>query len=143
MMKKELTAQLGIEIDADKEHVWDVLTNPKKIREYLFGTEVITDWEHGSPIIFQGEYKGKKYRDKGKIVNNVKNDFLQYTYWSGLSGMDDNPENYALISFKLDFRNGITDLTLTQSGFQDEEAKKHSIESWKSVLKQIKQLAED
>lgn len=55
-MNIELTITLSIEISADKAKVWDALTNPEKIKIYLFGTETLTDWKTGSEIIFQGEY---------------------------------------------------------------------------------------
>lgn len=57
-MNKELTVKTSIEINADKAKVWDALTNPEKIKVYLFGTETLTDWKTGSEIIFQDEYQG-------------------------------------------------------------------------------------
>ena len=57
-----------IEINADKSKVWDALINPEIIKQYFFGTEVVSDWEVDSEIIFQGEYQGTKYRDKGNIL---------------------------------------------------------------------------
>ncbi len=35
------------------------MTNPEKIKIYLFGTETGTDWKIGSSIIFKGEYDGQ------------------------------------------------------------------------------------
>jgi ABC-type xylose transport system permease subunit len=26
----------------------------------------VTDWKHGSPIVWKGEYEGKEYEDKGE-----------------------------------------------------------------------------
>lgn len=60
-MKKDLIATSKIKIQSTPEKVWNVLTNPKIIKNYLFGTEVKTDWKVGSPIIFQGEYDGQEY----------------------------------------------------------------------------------
>ena len=57
-MNKELKVTTSIEVNADKGKVQDVLTNPEKIKVYLFGTETLTDWKTGSEIIFQGEYQG-------------------------------------------------------------------------------------
>ena len=57
-----------IEINADKSKVLDALINPEIIKQYFFGTEVVSDWEVDSEIIFQGEYQGMKYRDKGNIL---------------------------------------------------------------------------
>lgn len=141
-MNKELTVTTSIEINADKAKVWDALTNPEKIKVYLFGTETLTDWKTGSEIIFQGEYQGQKYKDKGTILDVRTDELLQYSYWSGFTGLEDKPENYSLVTYKLDKTNGKTLLTLTQSGFTNEQAQQHSLTAWINILQQIKQMTE-
>jgi hypothetical protein len=37
------------------------------IKEYLFGTNTITDWKVGSTVSFQGEFDGHSYHDKGVV----------------------------------------------------------------------------
>src|SRR5450631_2104823 len=100
-MNHDLIVVKGILINAPKEKVWNALTNPEIIKEYLFGTETITDWNVGSDVIFQGEYNGIKYRDKGVVQNNVLNEVLSYRYWSAFSGEEDKPENYSLVTYTL------------------------------------------
>ena len=100
-MDKNLIASSNINIQSTPEKVWDVLTNPENIKEYLFGTEVLTDWNIGSPIVFQGEYDGQQYKDKGNVIENKTNELLKYNYWSGFSGLDDMPENYSLVTYKI------------------------------------------
>lgn len=141
-MNKELTVTQSIEINAAKEKVWDALTNPEKIKVYLFGTDTLTNWKAGSEIIFQGEYQGQQYKDKGTIVDIKKDELLQYTYWSGFTGLEDKPENYSLVTYKLVSVSGKTVLTLTQAGFSNEQAQQHSQTSWENVLQQIKQMTE-
>ncbi|MBX2920925.1 MAG: SRPBCC domain-containing protein [Chitinophagaceae bacterium] len=118
------------------------MINPEKIKMYLFGTETVTDWKKGSEIIFQGEFQGHKYKDKGTILNIRTDELLQYSYWSGFSGLEDRPDNYSLITYRLDNADGKTLLTLTQKGFANEQAQQHSQEAWTNVLQQIKQMAE-
>lgn len=67
-MNKNLMVSKSIEINSAAENVWEVLTNPEKIKVYLFGTQTISDWKVGSPIIFQGEYEGHRYKDKGNVL---------------------------------------------------------------------------
>jgi uncharacterized protein YndB with AHSA1/START domain len=141
-MNKELTVTTSIEINADRAKVWDALTNPEKIKVYLFGTETLTDWKTGSEIIFQGEYQGQQYKDKGTILDIRTDELLQYSYWSGFTGLEDKPENYSLVAYKLDTTNGKTLLTLTQTGFSNEQAQQHSQTAWTNVLQQIKQMTE-
>ena len=92
-MNHNLIVSKSVDINAEPSTVWNALTNPDIIKEYLFGTETITDWKVGSEIIFQGEYKGHKYKDRGVVRENSLNKLLSYSYWSGFSGLEDKPEN--------------------------------------------------
>ncbi len=142
-MNKELTVTQTIEIIADRQKIWDALTNPEKIKVYLFGTDTLTNWKVGSEIIFQGEYQGQQYKDKGKIIGIKTDELLQYSYWSVFTGLEDKPENYSLVTYKLDSENGKTFLTLTQAGFPNEQAQQHSQTAWTNVLQQIKKITEE
>ncbi len=142
-MRQDLQVSESIVINADLAKVWDVLTNPEIIKEYLFGTETITDWKPGSSIVFQGEYEGHKYRDHGVIQENVFHSRISYSYWSGFSGLEDKPENYSLVAYDLnpiDFAN--TTLTWTQRGYPDEQRQAHSQGGMKAFMEQIKAIAE-
>lgn len=142
-MNKNLKINVSITINANIKKVWDALTNPMVIKEYLFGTETITDWEVGGPIIFQGEWEGKSYKDKGNIIALEQNKLIQYTYWSGFSGLEDKPENYSMVTYKLEESENQTILTLQQVGFSNEHAQKHSETNWTAVLNKIKQIVEN
>ncbi len=142
-MRQDLTVSSSIEINATPAKVWEALTNPEIIKEYLFGTETITDWQPGSEIIFQGEYEGYKYRDKGIIQECVPNKLICYSYWSGFSGLPDKPENYNLVIYSLASTDDkTTTFTWTQKGFATEEGYKHSLNGMDAFLKQIKDIIE-
>lgn len=137
-----LSVTKTIEINADAARVWDALTNPELIKQYLFGTETLTDWQVGSEIISQGSWEGKPYRDKGEIVKASPKQTLQYTYWSGFSGLEDKKENYSLVTYNLQEKDGATVLLFTQEGFANEQARNHSDKSWDMVLNKMKELVE-
>lgn len=142
-MNRELQVSKSIEIDSTADKVWDVLTNPEKIKIYLFGTETITDWKVGSPIIFQGEYDGQTYKDKGVVLENSKNELLKYSYWSGFSRLEDKPENYSIITYSINPspENKVI-FTWKQEGFASEEGRDHSENGLYAMLEQIKELIE-
>jgi uncharacterized protein YndB with AHSA1/START domain len=53
----DLIASSSITIDAPVAQVWDALVNPAAIKQYMFGTNVISDWKKGSAIVWKGEWK--------------------------------------------------------------------------------------
>lgn len=141
-MNRDLVVTKSIEINVPAAKVWDALINPEMIKQYLFGTEVVTDWNVGSDIVFQGSWEGKAYKDKGKITKFEVEKTFQYTYWSGFSGLEDKEENYSLVTFEVNGDETKTMLKLSQQGFANEQAKEHSEKSWDGVLQKIKELLE-
>jgi uncharacterized protein YndB with AHSA1/START domain len=140
MTNIELT--ITTEIKASSTMVWDALINPEQIKKYLFGTQTHCDWKVGSPLRFTGEWDGKSYEDKGTILAIEKEKLLSYDYWSNFSGVPDVPENYQIVTFRLDGDMDKVHVQLTQQNIRSEEAKSHSEENWKMVLNSLKELVE-
>ncbi len=138
----DITAKSTTTIDAPIEVVWRALTTPDVIKEWFFGVETETDWEVGSPLIHRGEYQGKPYEDKGEIVSFDPPKRLVHTHWSDLSGTPDELENYQEVTWALDDRDGLTELTVSERNLPSEQAKAVSDESWTMVLGNLKKLLE-
>jgi len=133
-----------VTIDAPQADVWDALTNPAKVKEYMHGTEMSTDWKEGSPIYWRGEWKGKPYEDKGKVLEVKPQRLLKYTHWSPLGGSEDKPENYHTVVYELAGDDGKTTLTLRQDNNpSQEEAEKMAKNNWAPVLEGLKEIAEN
>ena len=94
-------AEARIEIDASPREVWGALTEPDRVEQYMFGTRVSTDWGVGSPIIWSGEWQGKRYQDKGEILEFQPEARLSYSHYSPLNGASDVPENYHTVTIEL------------------------------------------
>lgn len=137
-----ITGYASIEIDAQPAIVWDALINPAKVKEYFFGTKLDTDWQVGSTVKFSGEYEGTKYVDKGTVLENDPQQLLRYTYWSSMGGVEDEPENYVTVSYKLTSKGASTLLEITQENIPDEKGRKHSEASWGQVLLGLKDFIE-
>jgi uncharacterized protein YndB with AHSA1/START domain len=141
-MNSAFVATTSITVNARAALVWNALTDPKLIKEYLFGTEAISDWKVGSSIKYKGVWKGKPYEDKGTILELERNKCLKSTYWSGMSGLEDKPENYNTVTYLLVEDDGQTILTVTQDNNRTKESAEHSQSNWGIVLKGLKDLVE-
>ena len=135
-------AHATITITAPATKVWEALTKPELIKQYLFGTTVTTDWQVGSPIIYEGQWEGKTYQDKGVILQIEPGRLLVSTYWSSMAGLTDVPENYKTVRYELSSERDGTRLTVTQDNNATPEEAGHSSQNWKKVLDGIKKLVE-
>jgi uncharacterized protein YndB with AHSA1/START domain len=129
-------------ISAPISKVWDALTNPDIIKQYMFGTTVVSDWREGSSIVWKGEWQGKSYEDKGKILEIKEGQVLQYSHFSPLMGKPDTPENYHTVTIELSNDGTQTAVSLSQDGNATEEAREHSEKNWKMMLDGLKELLE-
>jgi len=139
-MTRGFEAINSVRIDAPQA---EALTNPAKVKQYLHGTEMSTDWREGSPIFWRGEWKGKPYEDKGQVLEVKAQRLIKYTHWSPLGGSEDKPENYHTVTYELAGDDGKTTLTLTQDNNPTkEEAEKMAKDNWGPVLQGLKETAE-
>lgn len=141
-MDNQLTARATTTINAPVSKVWQALVNPEIIKQYLFDTEVITDWKVGSPITYKGQWQGKAFEDKGKILEIEPEKTLVSTHWSPLSGVPDTPENYHTVTYTLSDQGESTEVTITQDNNSTEKEKEHSEQNWRTVLEGMKKLLE-
>lgn len=138
----KLTAKSSIRINAPVSKVWQALTDPELIKGYLFGTNAVSDWKEGSSITYSGEWQGKPYLDKGKIIKLVPEKLLHTTYLSSNSGKEDKPENYANVIYVIEPENSGTLISITQDNIDNDEQVAHMKHNWSMVLENMKKLLE-
>lgn len=141
-MKNAFIAKATARIKAPASEVWAALTQPNLIKQYLFDTEVVSDWKEGSPIIYKGEWEGKAFEDKGKILKIEPERLLMSTHWSPLSDVPDSPENYHTVTYTLSGVGDSTEVTITQDNNSSGEEKAHSEKNWNMVLEGMKKMLE-
>jgi uncharacterized protein YndB with AHSA1/START domain len=139
---QDLIAKVSITIEAPTDEVWKALVDPDMIKRYIFGTQVLTDWEVGSPILWKGIWQGKTYQDKGKILKLEREQVLEYSHFSPLSGQPDLPENYHTVTIELSGQGAQTKVSLAQDNNPSEDDREHSEENWGMMLKTLKDLLE-
>jgi uncharacterized protein YndB with AHSA1/START domain len=141
-MDKNLIARASMTINAPSGQVWDALVNPGAIKQYMFGTNVVSDWREGSPIVWKGEWQGQAYEDKGVILQLKPGRTIQYSHFSPLSGVPDKPENYHTVTIELSADRNQTHVSLAQDNNATEEERAHSEENWKIMLAALKKFVE-
>ncbi len=141
-MQKNLVARASATINAPVSKVWGALTKPEIIKQYMFGTNVVTDWQVGSSIIWKGEWQGKSYKDKGKILKFEEERILQYSHFSPLSGVPDEPKNYHTVTIELSSNGEQTTVVLSQNNNATNETRKHSEKNWQVMLDGLKKILE-
>jgi uncharacterized protein YndB with AHSA1/START domain len=140
-------SQVKTTVNASPTAVWKALTTLSTLKQFFFGSDISTDWRVGSPIRFKGAWKGKPYEDKGNIQAFDIGKRLAFTHWSPLSGMDDKPENYHIVTFDLRPTSGGTEVVLTQTNQNDAEPltpenRKEYAKNWTMVLDGLKKAVE-
>jgi uncharacterized protein YndB with AHSA1/START domain len=141
-MQNNFIANASVTIDAPAVKVWDALVNPQAIKQYMFGAHVVSDWRNGSPITWTGEWQGKPYEDKGTIRHIQPERLIEYTHFSPLSGLPDQPENYHTVKIQLSDHEIQTHVSLAQDNNPTEEACAHSEKNWKMMLTGLKKFVE-
>jgi uncharacterized protein YndB with AHSA1/START domain len=141
-MDKNLIAKVSINISAPNQKVWDALVDPAAVKQYFFGTTVVSDWHIGSPIIWKGEWQGKAYEDKGVILQFDPGKIIQYSHFSPLSGLPDRPKNYHTVTVELFPSGDQTLVSLSQDHNATEEERSHSEQNWGMMLAALKKYLE-
>jgi uncharacterized protein YndB with AHSA1/START domain len=129
-------------IHAPIEKVWDGLTNPELVKKYFFGTQLVTTWQPQTPIYFRGEWEGKPYEDKGTVLKYAPNKLLSYNYFSAWSDLEDLPENYGIITYRVKAKGKSTILIISQGNIDALSKKIDSVKNWIGLMVELKKLME-
>jgi hypothetical protein len=62
---KTLIAKSSIQIN---NTVDEALVNPEIVAKYMLGSQQVSDWQKGSSIIWKKDFNGRRFEDKGEIL---------------------------------------------------------------------------
>ncbi len=137
-----------VQFNVSKEKVWELLTNPALTKEYMYGCEVISEWQVGKPIFWKGQTEDGKeiIYVKGKILEYIEGQKVTFTMFDPNLKLDDIPENYLNLTYELKGDNNTTTFRLTQGNFASvANGKKRydeSLKGWEMVIPIMKQIVE-
>lgn|ERR1700676_269803 len=103
-----------IVIKAPIQKVWDALTKPELVKQWQYGSDLITDWKQGSDIRFRNEWDGKLFEQWGKVLEVLPHDKIKYSLFAPRPGLEDKSENYFIMIYRLNEKEGYTSLEIIQ-----------------------------
>jgi uncharacterized protein YndB with AHSA1/START domain len=103
-----------VKIDAPRETVWAVLTEPRYVKQWQYGSDLDTDWSVGSSIRFTAEWDGHKFEQWGEVLLVDAPRELRYSLFVPEPGVEDKPDNRLTMIYSLSEESGLTRVTITQ-----------------------------
>lgn len=133
-------------VSAPPSAVWRTLTARQS--SMYPNTEVDTDWQVGHKVTFNGEWKGKKFTDRGEVLTSKDEEELSYTHWSDKDGSGERPDTYNVVRVKLEpegddqTRVILSQLSDGAEKIFDEKTKAEFRQNWQMMLDGLKKDAE-
>jgi len=131
-----------ITINATKQKVWDTLTKPELVKQWQYGSNLLTNWIVGDKIEFVSEWEGKIFKQWGTVLTFIPTDNLSYNLFAPSSELEDNPENYFIMSYVLTDIDGKTKLEIIQEDNRPNAVQEEPQGDENPILQELKKIAE-
>lgn len=135
-----------VEFKSDSNTVWDLVVNPQMTKQYMFGCEVLSDWQIGSAINWKGKTQDGKevIYVKGSIIEFEEGRKTTFSMFDPNIGIADVPKNYVHLTYEVIPKDNGCCLVITQGDFQGadnaEKRFEESKQGWKMVIPMMKKL---
>ena len=142
MENNQLVAHAETSVHGTSDEVWEALTNPALIKQYMMGADVESSWKTGSKIVWKGEWQGHRFEDHGEVLDALPGKFLRYTHVAGKQ-LEKDPASLHTVTVELDESGDETKVMLTQDNNADQAAVKDSEKNWQMFLQGLKKVVEE
>lgn len=129
-------------IKAPKEKIWDALTNPEKVKAWQYGSELTTNWKAGNEIRFKSEWEGQIFEQWGTVLEFKLNEKLKYNLFAPRPDLEDKPDNYFEMEYRLTEKENGTELLIIQEDNRPGAKQEPEQGEENPVLKVLKELIE-
>ena len=137
------TSDSIVELLAPARKVWRALTEPDLVKQWQYGSDLLTTWEPGTPIIFRNEWNGEIFEQKGTVLEFVPESRLKYSLFVPRPDLQDIPEHYFFMTYELTERGGLTSLLFRQEDPRPSPADASPAgDDGPDVLAELKELVE-
>jgi hypothetical protein len=108
------TSDSNVTILAPAKKVWLALTSPALVKQWQYGSDLVTTWAVGSPIVFRNEWDGQVFEQKGEVLEFFPDSRLKYSLFVPRPDLRDIPEHCFFMIYELAESGGATILTIRQ-----------------------------
>ena len=108
------TSESVVEILAPASKVWLALTVPDLVKQWQYGSDLVTTWERGSPISFRNEWNGQVFEQKGTVLEFIPGSRVKYSLFFPRPDVQDIPEHHFFMTYELTESGGRTSVLFRQ-----------------------------
>jgi uncharacterized protein YndB with AHSA1/START domain len=108
------TSDSTVVIHAPASKVWRALTVPELVKQWQYGSDLLTTWEPGSPIVFRNEWNGQVFEQKGTVLEFTPVSRVKYSLFVPRPDLRDIPEHHFFMIYELTESGGVTSLLFRQ-----------------------------
>lgn len=131
-----------IVLNSSKEKVWNALTQPELVKQWQYGSELITDWKSGSEIRFRNEWEGQVFEQWGTVLEILPYQKISYSLFFPRPGLEDKPENYFIMNYLLSEEKEKTKLEIIQEDNRPGAKQEENQGEENPILQALKLLVE-
>jgi uncharacterized protein YndB with AHSA1/START domain len=108
------TSDATVRILAPARKVWLALTSPGLVKQWQYGSDLLTTWEVGTSIVFRNEWNGQVFEQKGRVLEFSQEARLRYSLFVPRPDLQDIPEHHFFMTYELAENDGATSLLVRQ-----------------------------
>ena len=108
------TSDSIVRILAPARKVWLALTVPDLVKQWQYGSDLLTTWKVGTPIVFRNDWNGQIFEQKGTVLEFLPESRLKYSLFVPRPDLPHIPEHYFFMTYELTESEDVTSLLVRQ-----------------------------
>jgi uncharacterized protein YndB with AHSA1/START domain len=131
-----------IRINAPLSRVWQTLTLPDQVKHWQYGSELVTSWAVGEPIRFRTVWNDTVFEQWGTVLEFRPQEQIRYTLFAPRPNLEDRPDNYFIMTYRLTPNDGAIDLEIIQEDPRPGAVQEPAQGEENPILAELKRVAE-
>lgn len=136
-MQSFYEAESSLFMSVSPDAAWSALTDPAKVRQYMFGAQVESSGVVGGPISYRYEWEDKVFFDRGTITALEPPRLLAMTVARDTDSGHTVPDGYNTLTFEVRLESDGCRVFVRQGNNPTQELAGRSKQNWDIVLSQL------